>query len=215
MKTVNLVELATGLRSPAKTDSSYKRLQRFFRHFDLDYPLIARVVVALMEIPQPWVLSWDRTEWSFGKIRFNVLMLGLVHQGVAYPLVWQMLDKKGNSDTEERLDLLDRFLTIFPEVNLAYLTADRELVGSEWLSYLLIEPAVPFRFRIRESDKISDGKKRLRASVLFAHLQPGQKEILSGRRWVPGPLRLCRRPGTRRWGTVSRDLLELSPNHDC
>lgn len=34
VKTVNLAELATGFRSHAKTESSYKRLQRFFRHFD-------------------------------------------------------------------------------------------------------------------------------------------------------------------------------------
>lgn len=33
------------------------------RKFDLDYALIARVIVALMNIPQPWVLSRDRTEW--------------------------------------------------------------------------------------------------------------------------------------------------------
>ena len=55
VKTVNLGELATGFRSNAKTESSYKRLQRFFRDFDLDYSLIAKAVVNLMEIPQPWV----------------------------------------------------------------------------------------------------------------------------------------------------------------
>jgi len=62
VKTVNLAEVATGFRSNAKTDSSYKRLQRFFKKFDLDYALIAKAVVQLMEIPQPWVLSVDRTE---------------------------------------------------------------------------------------------------------------------------------------------------------
>ncbi len=41
VKTVNLAELATGFRSNAKTESSYKRLQRFFRYFDLDYQAIA------------------------------------------------------------------------------------------------------------------------------------------------------------------------------
>ncbi len=66
VKTVNLAELATGFRSHAKTESSYKRLQRFFRNFDLNYAVIATVIVALMELPQPWVLSTDRTEWSFG-----------------------------------------------------------------------------------------------------------------------------------------------------
>ena len=57
VKTVNLVEIATGFRSNAKTDSSYKRLQRFFNKFDLDYALIAQAVVKLIEIPQPWVLN--------------------------------------------------------------------------------------------------------------------------------------------------------------
>jgi hypothetical protein len=62
VKTVNLAELATGFRGHAKTESNYKRLQRFFRHFDLDYQAIAKIMVALMNIPQPWILSTDRTE---------------------------------------------------------------------------------------------------------------------------------------------------------
>lgn len=40
--------------------------ERFFRHYELDYAEIARTVVALMAIPEPWVLSIDRTEWQFG-----------------------------------------------------------------------------------------------------------------------------------------------------
>jgi hypothetical protein len=42
VKTINLAELATGFRSEAQISSSYKRLQRFFRKFDLDYPSIAK-----------------------------------------------------------------------------------------------------------------------------------------------------------------------------
>ena len=45
VKTINLTELATGFRSNAKTESSYKRLQRFFRNFDLDYSAIAKIIV--------------------------------------------------------------------------------------------------------------------------------------------------------------------------
>lgn len=141
-----------------------------------------------MEIPQPWILSTDRTEWSFGQTRFNILMLGVVHEGVAYPLLWEMLEKKGNSNSNERMDLLERFREIFPEPEVAYICGDREFVGKQWLTYLLIEPTIPFRIRIRESDQISDGQKRLAASIVFAHLQPGQQEILSGCRWVWGRL---------------------------
>ena len=188
VKTVNLAEIATGFRTNAQTESSYKRLQRFFRDFDLDYSVIAKLIVTLMNIPQPWVLSTDRTEWSFGQTRFNVLMLGVVHDGVAYPLIWTMLDKKGNSNSDERMELFDRFEQIFPDTKVAYISGDREFVGKQWLTYLLIEPAISFRLRIKKSDRISDGKKQLRASIVFAHLQPGQSQILSGRQRVWGRL---------------------------
>ena len=188
VKTINLADLATGFRSNAKTESSYKRLQRFFRSFDLDYVVIARAVITLMDIPQPWVLSTDRTEWSFGEKRFNILLLGVIHNGVAYPVVWEMLEKKGNSNSEERMDLLDRFYQVFPDAKVAYLTGDREFIGKPWLSYLLIEPTIRFRLRIRESDRINDGRKELRASIIFAHLQPGQTQVLSGKKLVWGRL---------------------------
>ena len=186
VKTVNLAEIATGFRSEAKTDSNYKRLQRFFRKFDLNYPSIAKLIVALMNIPQPWVLSIDRTEWSFGQTRFNIFILGVVHQGVAYPLVWTMLNKKGNSNSDERMDLLDKFHDIFPNAEIAYLCGDREFIGKEWLTYLLLEPMIPFRLRIKANQKISQGQKSLSAAIVFAHLQPGQSETLSGRRWIWG-----------------------------
>ena len=139
-----------------------------------------------MNIPPPWVLSTDRTEWSFGQTRFNILMLGVVHNGVAYPLLWTMLDKKGNSNSDERMDLLDRFRQIFPDAEIAYLSGDREFVlkdtathiGKQWLTYLLIEPVISFRLRIKNSDceasrrhRIGDGKKQLRASIIFANLK--------------------------------------------
>lgn len=171
VKTINLTELATGFRSKAKTESSYKRLQRFFRNFDLDYAVIAQAIVNIMDIPQPWILSIDRTEWSFGQTRFNILMLGIVHYGVAYPIVWKMLDKKGNSNSDKRMDLLDCFDEIFPDAEIAYLTGDREFVGQQWFTYLLIEPTISFRLRIRESDRINDGQKQLRASIVFANLK--------------------------------------------
>lgn len=41
VKTINLVELATGFRRGAKTDSNYKCLQRFFKDFNLDDAAIA------------------------------------------------------------------------------------------------------------------------------------------------------------------------------
>jgi hypothetical protein len=150
--------------------------------------VIAKAIVGIMKIPQPWVLSLDRTNWSFGQIHFNILMLTIVHQGIGFPLVWLMLDKKGNSHSVERMDLLDKFREIFPDAQVSYIAADREFIGKEWLSYLLIEPIVSFRIRIRHSDKISEGKKVFSAGVIFANLLPGQTQVLANRRWVWGRL---------------------------
>jgi hypothetical protein len=57
----------------------------FFQGFELNYPEIAKIVVGWMNIPQPWVLSLDRTTWEFGDHCYNILTLGLVHEGVAIP----------------------------------------------------------------------------------------------------------------------------------
>ena len=122
----------------------------------MDYYASAKLTVA-MEIPEPWILSIDRTEWKFGRKIFNILTLGIVHQGVAFPLLWWMLYKKGNSNAQERVDLLEEFVELFYECQVAYVNADQEFLGHDWLKYLLSQPMMPFRIRI----------SKLRANCFF------------------------------------------------
>ena len=175
VKTVNLVDLSIGFKSKVKKESNYNRLQRFLREFDLDYYDIAKLVIEMMEIPEPWVLSLDRTQWQFGSKVFNILTLGIVYQGVAFPLLWWMLDKKGNSHTTERIDLLQEFIELFHEYQIDYLSADREFLGHDWLEYLLSQPMMSFRIRIRETELLGLGKHQLSTRIVFSHLQIGQK----------------------------------------
>ncbi len=128
VKTVNLSELALGFGGRALSESHYKRLQRFFRHFELDYTEIAQVVVNWMQSPQPWVLSVDRTSWEFGTRCYNILTLGIVHEGVAFPVLWWMLEKKGNSNSDERMGMLEAFVKLFPHTDVRCLYGDRERV---------------------------------------------------------------------------------------
>jgi hypothetical protein len=186
VKTVNFAELANGFVGSAATASAYKRLQRFFGGYEFDYYEIARLVVGLMNIPQPWVLSIDRTNWQFGGCVFNILMLGVVHEGVAFPLLWVMLDKKGNSNQGERIDLLDEFLMVFPDIEVAYLSADREFLGVLWVAYLLEQMHFRFRIRLRKSDKLDDGRQQLKAQVVFSALTIGQQQALRKPRRVWG-----------------------------
>lgn len=186
VKTVNLAEVATAFTGKARCESNYKRLQRFFRQFELDYVTVAKTVVGLMKIPQPWVLTVDRTQWNFGSTTINILMLGIAHNGVAFPLLWTMLDKKGNSNTTERICLLEKYLDIFPVLSVACVTADREFVGKEWLSYLH-RLGLKFRLRIRHSDTLSNGRgKAIAGRVLFAHLPIDGSKFLPKRRRLWG-----------------------------
>lgn len=180
VKTVNLSELCLGFGGKALPQSSYKRLQRFFREFELDYTQLATLVVSWMQIPSGWVLSLDRTTWKFGHHWYNILTLGIVHEGVAFPVLWWLLDKKGNSNSDERMRLLETFAKRFPTARVNYLCADREFIGQAWVRYLLLEPALAFRLRIRGSDQIEHDGKVLAARVVFAHLQPGQSQQLTG-----------------------------------
>lgn len=87
VKTVSLSELAQALSGLAKPESHYKRQQRFFRAFELDYTVIAKLVTDWMNIPKPWVLAVDRTQWDMGSTPINILTLGVVYEGIAFPLV--------------------------------------------------------------------------------------------------------------------------------
>lgn len=188
VQTVNLDKLSKAFANRALSDSNYKRLQRFFRSYKVNYDDIARAVVGLSQIPEPWTLSLDRTNWSFGAVNFNILTLGIVHEGVAFPVLWTMLDKKGNSNSSERIELLERFERLFPGVRVQCLTGDREFVGREWCSFLLLPRAMPFRLRLRHSDRISSssGKSAQRGERVFASLRVGERRALSGKRWVWG-----------------------------
>jgi hypothetical protein len=184
VKTVNFTQLAQGFMGKAQTQSYEKRLQRFFRDFELDYRDIAKLVAGMMDIPQPWVLSIDRTNWQFGDCVFNILMLGVVHEGVAFPLVWTMLPKKGNSNYEERIHLLERFRAIFPDVQVDCLTGDREFIGEKWFNYLINQTWTPFRLRLKHNSRLFKGGNFCKASIVFAHLRPGEKQVLKQRRRI-------------------------------
>lgn len=159
-KTVNLVELACVFAGKAKQDSKYKKLQRFFRDFEIPYADIADFVIKLLGVEGTWTLSLDRTNWKFGSVDINLLVLGIVHQGIAYPLVWLALGKAGNSSTDERILIMEIFLKLFGKEKIACLVADREFVGKEWLEWLR-QQGIHFHLRVRENFQVANGRGKM------------------------------------------------------
>ena len=128
VRTVNLTELATAIPGHAQVDSKYKRLQRFFKEVTLDFSLVAKLIAGLVPDDQ-WIIDIDRTTWQLGKVSINILYLAIVYQGIAIPILWVYLPKKGNSNTAERIALIDRFIAIFGVEKIECLLADREFCG--------------------------------------------------------------------------------------
>jgi len=136
VSTVNLARIATALNGTVARASNERRCARFLSGFELPQELIARCVLAVLPTDK-LVLSLDRTEHYFGAIYVNVLTLGVAYQGIAFLLFWTCLGKTGNSNTAERIALMERALKLVSPSQVLALTADREFVGIEWFAETL------------------------------------------------------------------------------
>jgi len=79
----------------------------------LDSDLIARIVFAMLPHQPPYRLGMDRTNWKFGKTNINILVIAIVYQRVTFPIMFSMMDKYGNSSTNERIELMNRYIGLF------------------------------------------------------------------------------------------------------
>ena len=195
--TVCLWRMAAHVDSPALTASTERRLRRFFQHVRFDEALIARLVVRLMGLGnKPWELALDRTNWKFGRCEMNILMLGIVHNGVCVPLLWSMLPKAGNSNAGERIDLIRRMRTIFPDQTILRITGDREFIGNVWIRWLK-ESGVPFVLRLKDNMHIwNEDHVPVPLSRLAQRLKKGESLILK-RQWCLGQSRDPQSPDAR------------------
>ncbi len=186
VRTVNLTEIANVFIGHAKPSSHYKRAQRFLRFFELPYAQVARFVVRLLGVPAPWVLTLDRTDWYLGERPLNIMVIGIAYRGVAFPVLWTILEKKGCSDTSERIALMSEFGRIFGYRAIAYLCADREFIGKDWFSWLR-SVEVDFRIRVRENTKVTNGRGQV-VSIhrLFRSQRIGQPLVLARARPIWG-----------------------------
>src|SRR3954462_3683871 len=147
-RTVNLSHLACLFPTRAEIASNYRRLQRFFEQVILDGGQLARVIVRIAGVGSgPWLLALDRTCGKFGRYDINILMLAIIHKGIAIPVMWDVLGRAGTSTTAQRSALLSRFCAVFGETAIVGLIADREFIGTAWMRSLA-ERDIPFILRI-------------------------------------------------------------------
>jgi hypothetical protein len=178
VKTINLKSISVQFDSDEKIDSRYKRLQRFFRFFIPDFNLIAKFIYKWFNLGNgKHYLIVDRTNWKLGKTNINVLMLSVSYGGISIPLLWMNLGRAGNSNTQQRIDLMDRFIKLFGVTHIAGLLGDREFIGKRWFQYLITNKISLF-IRIKYDTKVPNSRgKMISVKKLYSNLKPGQVRV--------------------------------------
>jgi hypothetical protein len=188
VKTVNLWELASCFVGEAKQESHYKRIQRFFRELKWNDSWYAKWSLSLFFPESKRIkLSMDRTNWQFGKVGLNFLVLSAVYRGIAVPLFWEALPKKkGNSSPEERIAILKRFIDCFSKERIDCVLADREFIGKKWFAWLF-EQDISFHIRVKHN-LITTNARGLEVYIhgLFYSLCCGEKLVLPKSRKLYG-----------------------------
>lgn len=175
IKTVNYISLSHAFDSNANAESSLRRIQRFMADFDLPMRLIAGFILNILPDKKNLVLVLDRTNWKFGTSNINILMLGVCYKNMAIPVMFKMLDKKGNSDTAERIALIQQFITWFGRDCIDCLLADREFIGHYWLDFLN-KNKIRYYLRLRNNFKVFcfDRNQEKPVFWLFNKLKKGE-----------------------------------------
>lgn len=175
VKTVKFETLANAFDHSASKESSLRRIQRFMAKFDLDYDLIARIIFTLLPNKPPYRLSIDRTNWKYGSKDINILVLAVNYDGLAFPILFKVEPKAGNSSTQQRIDIINKYIKLFGLDTIDCLLADREFVGERWVNYLN-NNRIKYHIRIRNNFWVINPRtgQRTKATWLFNNLKINQ-----------------------------------------
>jgi hypothetical protein len=112
----------------------------------------------------------DRTNWNYGNCDFNLLVLSVIWNNISIPIYWISIGKNGgNSDSLERISLINWFVSNFSANNIIHILADREFPSEEFIQYLE-EHNIKFIFRTKSSIIVTNNNKKTKLKSLFPDL---------------------------------------------
>lgn len=140
--------------SAAKVESVERTIQSFFKDYEFDYRQVCVLLVLFLRRGKI-SLSIDRTEWNFGAYQCNILMIVAKNDSIGIPLYWDLLDNKsGNSNSENRINLLSKVIAVLGKDRIRLIVGDREFVGLSWIKYLK-ENDIPYCMRVPKGHLIT------------------------------------------------------------
>ncbi|MCY7348800.1 MAG: IS4 family transposase [Pyrinomonadaceae bacterium] len=150
-----MVKVANSFDSEVAADSVYRQIQRFLKNenkVSIDF-------LRLLKLEGKLKILIDRTEWKFGSTWVNILTLSVAYKNVAIPILWEVVNHKGNASALEHKAIIEKFAAEFGAEKILRIYADREFGSYELFAYLL-ENKMDFHIRLKTSHK-SNGKSFL------------------------------------------------------
>ena len=188
----NLREIAAWLKAGVKEESiaeisAHRRTRRVLSDYEVDFTVLGCLLTRLLPQRPPYRGVLDRTEWHFGRTPVNVLMVGIAHRGIAFPISWTVLSEGGSSSAEEQCKAPERFFAVVDPSDIEVVLGDREFVAAEWLGWLQGHE-VPFALRLRSDRRVGLRPEGPSLPVcMFARpLRVGQQRVLGGARYLSG-----------------------------
>jgi hypothetical protein len=157
-KTVNLKSVVAKFRKGGQK-GNYRMVQDFIKEKELDSAEVGRLVVnSLFAENEMVTLAIDRTEWKFGETWNNLLIISVLFEKTAVPIVIKPLSKRGNSHTTEKIEVIEELLKIVPNYKIQCIMGDREFIGNKWFD-ILEKKGISFAMRVRRDQIIADDEK--------------------------------------------------------
>jgi len=203
----NLRELAVALKAGVEEESlaeisAHRRIRRFLSNYEIDFTMLGRLLVRLLPQTPPYRVVLDRTEWHFGQTPVNILMVGIAHKGMAFPVSWTVLPDTVLPDTvlpdggsssaeqhcaEQHCRALQHFFAVVDPSDVSVVLGDREFISAAWLRWLQRRD-VPFAVRLRSDRRIglAPGGSSLPARMFARFLRVGDERVLGGMRYLHG-----------------------------
>lgn len=182
-RNVNMKRIAQMAPCSSNKASCYRRFQRFLSGVRFDYGVIAKLLYQLFDFEnQSYYLTMDRTSWRWGLFNINIFFICIETQKRAIPILWLILRKKGNTNTKQRIAMINRFISWFGRANILGVLADREFIGKAWFKHLK-KQKIPFYIRVKSNTKVTNSQGTpVNASHLFHDLKPNEKRYLGLRK---------------------------------
>jgi hypothetical protein len=160
-RSVQFSEVASKMTGLATEESKHRQIQRFIGDYDLDYEWVSLFILLLLPQKGKKKLVMDRTNWSFGSHKHNILVVSVYSHGIGIPIWFEVLDSNGgNSSCEDRMYVLLKCIEILGKDQIHSIIADSEFIGTEWIKFL-VEEKILFFIDVRSNQYvIHQGKQK-------------------------------------------------------